>query len=52
MTFRHKVASSRTSGLPSETRAALLALARLMAEAEAVRIVEELNAQVGDLRAP
>lgn len=47
-----QVAAPRLSALPSETRAALMALARLMAEAEAARIVGEFDDQMGNLRSP
>lgn len=42
----------RRSELPSNTRAALMALARMMAEAEAARIFGDHNDEMGDLRAP
>ncbi len=47
-----RVASVRRSELPSNARAALMALARMMAEAEAARIFGDHNDEMGDLRAP
>lgn len=46
-----QVAPERRLALPSASRAALMSLARLMAEQEAARIMGDLNDPVGDLRA-
>jgi len=45
-----QVAPERRLALPSAARAGLMELARLMAEAEAARIMGEFDDPVGDLR--
>lgn len=46
-----QVAPERRLALPSAARAGLMELARLMAEAEAARIMGEFDDPVGNLRA-